>query len=125
MKVTKADIEEAEAKIDAAKKRLAAAVAAREAAQAAEKVANSDVYALEEGLNKLLAMKAVERLPEDLAAALASGTLTNEQWSSLVRRELAGRSGDRWSRNPYWLTRLGQAAQRILSEAAKNGEAGK
>lgn len=125
MKVTKVDIKEAEAKIDAAKKRLAAAVAAREAAQAAEKVAYSDVYALEEGLNKLLAMKAVERLPDDLSAALASGTLTNEQWSSLVRRELAGKSGDRWSRNPYWLTRLGQAAQRILSEAAKNGEAGK
>lgn len=125
MKVTKADIEEAEAKIDAAKKRLTAAVAAREAAQAAEKVAYSDVYTSEEGLNKLLAMKAVERLPADLATALISGTLTNEQWSSLVRRELAGKSGDRWSRNSYWLTRLGQAVQRILSEAAKNGEAGK
>ena len=116
MKVTKADIAAAEASIALAKARQRAAVEAREAAQAVENEAGADVRSAEEALLELLAMQALERLPADLASAFASGVLTSEQWSSLVRRDLAGKSKDRWSRNPYWLTMMGQKVRRLIQD---------
>ena len=118
MKVTKADIAAAEAIIASAKARRRVAVEAREAAQAVENNANADVFAAEEVLNELLAAQVLERLPADLASALAGGitTLANEQWVALARRGLAKRSPDRWSREPYWLTAMGRKVRRLIQE---------
>jgi len=119
MKVAKADIAAAEENIAATKARQRAAVEAREAAQAAERAADVDVRVAESVREDLLAMLALERLPADLSSALASGVLTSEQWSSLVRRDLAGKTKDRWSRNPYWLTQMGQKVRRLIQEREK------
>ena len=119
MKVTKADIAAAEASIALAKARQRAAVEAREVAEAAERLADAEVRAAEGALDDLRAAQVLERLPADLAAALVSGRLTIEQWSSLVRRDLADKTKDRWSREPYWLTVMGRKVRRLIQEKEK------
>ena len=119
MKVTKADISAAEEKVASAKARQRAAVEAREVAEAAERLADAEVRAAEGTLDDLCAAQVMERLPADLASALASGVLTSKQWSSLVRRDLASKSKVHWSRNPYCLTRMGQKVRSLVQELAK------